>query len=378
MTKRYYPIVFNVQFITSKSLFLNKATRLYSLLLVMFLCVGMAQAQIVFDNSPGSGAPPATLGPYTMTSIPETRADRSLVSTIASPLGGDISLSSDYEIRTVGSTWASVWASGYTGKIYFSGNSSVVLTMPANTKAFYFYAQPDQYGTFDISAQTQDGTSSGPQAIVSSSPPLITQASYFGFYVPTSSPSTNIVTITISITGIIAGYGFGFGQMGINSCSLPNITQEPVAQKICNGQGLSLSVAASPATSYQWKLNGVDISGANASTYAIPVVATNQLGTYSVAVSNNSATCAVRSANVIVEAKVSHFLQFQGCNCGGGGPLKVSIVGGTSPYSFEYMTSGGPSTFANYLSGTTVTLPQNITQGRAISVTDALGCKSID
>jgi hypothetical protein len=180
--------------------------------------------------------------------------------------------------------------------------------------------------------------------------------------------------ISFQVSGF-SGFVIGTPPLG---CNLPNITQEPIAQKICNGQGFSLSVAANSATSYQWELNGVAIVGANASTYAIPVVAANQLGTYTVVISNVLATCAVRSANAIVEAKVSHFLQFQGCNCGGGGPLKVSIVGGTSPYSFEYMTSGGPTTFANYLSGTTVTLPQNITQGRAISVTDAQGCKSID
>jgi hypothetical protein len=180
--------------------------------------------------------------------------------------------------------------------------------------------------------------------------------------------------ISFQVSGF-SGFVIGTPPLG---CNLPNITQEPIGQKICNGQGFSLSVTANSATSYQWELNGVAIVGANANAYAIPVVAANQLGTYTVVISNVLATCAVRSANAIVEAKVSHFLQFQGCNCGGGGPLKVSIVGGTSPYSFDYMTSGGPSTFANYLSGATVTLPQNITQGRAISVTDAQGCKSID
>ena len=51
--------------------------------------------------------------------------------------------------------------------------------------------------------------------------------------------------------------------------SAPVIHTQPQSQHICTSSGLLLSVVASYATSYQWKLNGTAIPGATSSTYSV-------------------------------------------------------------------------------------------------------------
>ena len=58
----------------------------------------------------------------------------------------------------------------------------------------------------------------------------------------------------------------------------------------------------SPAPAYQWRKNGVAISGANSASYSIASVATTDSGNYSVVVTNSagSATSNDSVLNVIV------------------------------------------------------------------------------
>src|SRR5262245_24747122 len=63
---------------------------------------------ITFDGSPGTAAPPATLGPYTMTAFPaDGRPIGAAVTTVPSPLGGDVGLSPAASHRRIGAGWAS-------------------------------------------------------------------------------------------------------------------------------------------------------------------------------------------------------------------------------------------------------------------------------
>ncbi|UAY51556.1 immunoglobulin domain-containing protein [Ferruginibacter albus] len=62
----------------------------------------------------------------------------------------------------------------------------------------------------------------------------------------------------------------------------------PATQTIATGNSVTLSITAFNANSYQWKRNGVDISGATSSTYTINPLTTTNGGTFTVSVINNS------------------------------------------------------------------------------------------
>jgi hypothetical protein len=110
--------------------------------------VASAQAAVIFNGAPGSGAPPATLGPYTMTPFPtDTRTQGSTVSSIPAPNAKQVLLSPSSELRAVGAGWATgAWAGGtYSGALYFAnGATTQTLTLPPDTGAVYFYAEPGQ------------------------------------------------------------------------------------------------------------------------------------------------------------------------------------------------------------------------------------------
>ena len=162
---------------------------------------------INFVDAPGTGAPPATLGPYTMSTFTnDPNPDYTQVTSIAGPTG-TLQLSDALEVLTVGQSW-NTWSNGFTGSVYWVGwadqgsAASVTITLPPHTGAVYFYAEPDEYETFDMSASANNGTTSGDQTVFGNS-----GASYFGFY---AAPGVSISTITISCPD-----DFAIGEFGI-------------------------------------------------------------------------------------------------------------------------------------------------------------------
>jgi len=167
----------------------------------------VANGAIMFDGSPGTAAPPPTLGSYTMTAFPPDPQPLSVdVTSVASPLGGDVDFSIPLSHRVIGSGWAT-WSHGYTGDVYFTNFApDVTLTLPTDTGAFYFYVEPNTFSDFEFEATAQDGTSSGTILINGSS-----GAKYFGFY------GTGGDTVdTISVVNTDGGAsGFAIGEFGI-------------------------------------------------------------------------------------------------------------------------------------------------------------------
>lgn len=81
-------------------------------------------------------------------------------------------------------------------------------------------------------------------------------------------------------------------RVGLSAGSLaaPTITLQPVSLHVLVGGAASLSVAATgvPGPVYQWQQNGLNIAGANGTTYQIPSANLTDAGTYRVIVSNAS------------------------------------------------------------------------------------------
>ena len=131
---------------------------------------------IHFDGTPGTSAPPRTLGPYTMTPFAsDSRAIGANVSDVTLP-NGTMTFSPGVDHFTIGDGWVT-WSNGYTGDVYEDTGTTLTMTLPAGTGAFYFYLEPQLFGNFTFEAVAQDGATSGPVTIQGDS-----GAKYFGFY----------------------------------------------------------------------------------------------------------------------------------------------------------------------------------------------------
>ncbi|GLR17321.1 IPTL-CTERM sorting domain-containing protein [Portibacter lacus] len=185
-------------------------SRLSSVLILFFISISLSYGSIIFDGSPGTNAPPPTLGGQTMTPFPlDPNANYTSLNQVAVPGSADfITFSQNVSKRTINDGWNSLWSHGYTGDVYFNTTSSLTLTFPAGTSAFYFYAETNQFGSFTMEAIGSDGTSSGPIDVFTS--PSVGGSQYFGFY--TDSEACEIMTITITTDDTS---GFAVGEFGI-------------------------------------------------------------------------------------------------------------------------------------------------------------------
>jgi hypothetical protein len=175
------------------------------LVIVSWVVANGAQAApgIFVDASPGTGAPPATLGPYTMTPFaadPQPAFGTS-VSGVAAPTGGTVGFSPSLGHYAVGNGWAT-WSNGYTGDVYadFSGSTDT-LSLPTGTSAFYFYAEPNLFNVYNVTATAQDGT-----------------------------------TRTVGVNGFFGAQYFGFYGTGGDTISSIAVTTDPAAASQAVGE----------------------------------------------------------------------------------------------------------------------------------------------
>jgi hypothetical protein len=185
----------------------------------LLVAVSGAQAagSIVFDGAPGTGAPPASMGGYAMVSSPQdTRSDYTNVTSAPATASSSFAFNQSMQLYTIPSSWCSTdWAGGgYSGRVYYSAADSVTITLPSPEPAVDFYAEPNEFGTYDVtvSAKAPDGSSvsSGPIA----TPDTVCflsgpSAHFFGFY---GTGGESISSVTVSSPGT---EGFGVGDFAI-------------------------------------------------------------------------------------------------------------------------------------------------------------------
>lgn len=126
--------------------------------------------------------------------------------------------------------------------------------------------------------------------------PGATEASYTVSSVALADAGSYRVTVTNpqgSVTSAAA-------VLSVNQ--VPVITGQPVGGNLQPGQSITLSVAATgfPAPTYQWRRNGVAISGATASSYTISDATGASSGSYTVTVTNSVGTVTSAAAPVAV------------------------------------------------------------------------------
>jgi subtilase family serine protease len=168
--------------------------------------INAANSLIAFTDAPGTNSPPGHLGTFKMKAFGAPCTAGTNYGVISAPTG-TISLSPQSECEQVGSGWAT-WSNGYSGDVYWQnanegGSTTLTLTLPTGTRAFYFYAEPNEFETFDLQATAQNGTTSGPLQVYGDS-----GAQYYGFYA--NGKGENIRKITISCND-----DFAVGEFGI-------------------------------------------------------------------------------------------------------------------------------------------------------------------
>jgi hypothetical protein len=175
------------------------------------LMASTAQASLIWFNpfNPTAAAP-ATLGQYTMTAFgDDARPNGGVVSDVPSPLGGVVGFSPDLTHTEVGAGWAT-WSHGYTGDLYFTFGSTLTLTLPSGTGAFYFYAEPNVHDVFSITAVADGaGTTQFVQGL--------SGARFFGVYSDDFSAIDHIV-----ITVESDADGFAVGEFGVATVPEPS------------------------------------------------------------------------------------------------------------------------------------------------------------
>jgi hypothetical protein len=179
--------------------------------LLLFGIVGVAHASII-GISLGTGVPPGTLGTWNMAAF---SADGRPVDTMVSDVNGPYgALGFDQEVRhdAIGDGW-DTWSHGYEGDVYDTGFSvepaSLTLTLPGSVHAFYFYAEPVNWGVFTITAEAQDGT------MLSQSVDGYGGAMGYGFY----TDALDLIT-SITVTSADAD-GFAIGEFGVDRQVMP-------------------------------------------------------------------------------------------------------------------------------------------------------------
>ena len=156
-----------------------------------------------------------------MTPSPQdVRPDRLFVADAPATADSSFTFNTQMYTLTAGASWrSSLWAGGtYGGRVYYSyGASTVTIALPAPHDAIYFYATPNEHGTFLMEATATDGsqTSSGPVTVTTSAPGWGPSGQYFGFY---GTGGENIETVTVSYVDT-AGYfrDFAVGNFALSA-----------------------------------------------------------------------------------------------------------------------------------------------------------------
>lgn len=157
----------------------------------------------------GTGSPPPTVGGLDMVEFPADPQPVGNVTSVVSPEGGSIVFSTDLYHTSAGSSAAN-WDNGYTGDAYESGGSGVVMTMPVNTFAVDFYAQPDAPVPYDVVATATDGRTL--ELSLSGNG----KAQQFFFYAQKGETIQSIALSTPSTAN-----GFTIGQFGVDPVPEP-------------------------------------------------------------------------------------------------------------------------------------------------------------
>lgn len=158
-------------------------------------------------------------------------------------------------------------------------------------------------------------------------------------------------TYTVQVSGTCGTVGSAGATLTVNSTTV--INTQPVSAIVCAGTAAGFSVGASgTALSYQWRKDGVSLSGATASSFNLPSATGADAGSYTVDVSgscgsstSNAATLTVNAATAIATQPVAQTV------CAGSNVSFTVMATGSGSLSYQWKKDGTPisgATSASY------------------------------
>lgn len=126
----------------------------------------------------------------------------------------------------------------------------------------------------------------------------------------------------------------------------PTFTTQPVSKTVTEGQSVTFSAAASgsPSPAYQWRKDGVAISGATGSSYAISSATLSSAGTYTVVATNSAGSATSSGAVLTVNAAATppvFTVQPVGMAVNEGEPVVLSAAATGSPMpTYQWRLNG--------------------------------------
>lgn len=130
------------------------------------------------------------------------------------------------------------------------------------------------------------------------------------------------------------------------AATAPSITTQPSSQTVTAGQTATFAVVAAGTAplSYQWRRNGVNITGATAATYTVTSALADNGAVFSCLVSNNAGSIVSAGATLTVTAPLvapSFTLQPQAQVVSEGQPAQfTALAQGSAPISYQWRRDG--------------------------------------
>jgi len=185
-----------------------------------------------------------------------------------------------------------------------------------------------------------------------------TSSSYTTAATTTSQSGTKYDVVVSNSAGSVTSAS---ATLTVNAAAVaPTITTQPANETITAGQTATFTVVASGTAplSYQWQQNGVNISGATASSYTTPATTTSQSGTtFDVVVSNSAGSVTSAAATLTVNAAaVAPTITTQPANetvVAGQTATFTAVANGTGPLSYQWLKNGANISGATSSSYTT-------------------------
>ncbi len=254
---------------------------------------------------------------------------------------------------------------------YGSVTSSIALVTVQSPPSISDFGQPQPQDVIQGSNATFSVTATGDA-------PLAYQWRFGGTNIPGA--TSNVLVLTAVVTNQAGNYSVVvtnlYGSVTSSNALLTVrvppfiITQpSPANQTVVVGSNATITVVAGgdPTLAYQWRLNGTNVPGANAATLTLNGVQLNQLGAYSVVVTNPYGT--VTSANATLDVKSPPSVATQ--------PQPLTVLVG-SPAGFSVTAGGdGPFTYQWRFGGTNLVGATNFNVGLAAAQTNDAGNYSV-